>query len=70
LGLNLLTARQFVVLTYLADGYTDKELANLLGISAPTARHHVNAIIVRMGANNRTHAVALAYQRKLLKVDG
>jgi len=69
LGQELLTARQFEVLTYLTDGHTDKELAKLLGISAPTARHHVNAIIVRMGANNRTHAVALAYQRKMLKVD-
>jgi len=43
LGLKLLTARQFEVLTYLADGYTDKELANLRAM--PLAPPHAVGLI-------------------------
>ena len=47
------------VLTLLACGLTDKEVANKLHISDRTVQTHVSGILLRLGAKNRTHAVAL-----------
>lgn len=55
-----LTVRQVEVLHLLAEGYTNKEIAKSLDITERTAKAHVRAIFVALGAENRTQAVVNA----------
>lgn len=48
------------VLNLMAKGLTNAEIARVMGLSLPTARYHVSAILNKMGATNRTEACALA----------
>lgn len=50
----------------LADGLTNQEIGDDLFISVDTVKSHVKSMLVKVGARNRTHAVALAYHRGLL----
>jgi DNA-binding CsgD family transcriptional regulator len=61
-----LTAREREVLTLLARGLQLEEIAQELGIGAETARTHVRNATERLGALNRTHAVAIAIRKKLI----
>jgi DNA-binding NarL/FixJ family response regulator len=61
-----LTPRQLEVLQLVARGLPNKEIAASLGISARTAKYHVEAVLHRLGATNRTEAVAIATRRRLL----
>ena len=54
-----LTDREIEVLQCLAQGYTNKEAALHLGISAQTIKFHVSSIFSKMGVNNRTEAVSV-----------
>ena len=58
-----LTEREREVLTLLADGLTDRDIAERLYISPKTASHHVSAILGKIGARSRTEAVATALGR-------
>ena len=55
-----LTAREVQVLGYVADGNSNKQIAYILQISEQTVKNHVSAILRRLNANDRAHAVALA----------
>ncbi len=55
-----LTHRAVQILNCLALGDTDKQIANHLQISVKTVNHHVNHILVKLKATNRTHAVVKA----------
>jgi len=55
-----LTRRQGEVLSYIAQGYTDKEIAASLVLSVNTVRRHVSNLFVSLNANTRAHAVAIA----------
>lgn len=59
---TLLTPRQDEVLSLLARGAADKEIARTLGISTATAQKHVANIRARLGVPNRAAAVALLGQ--------
>jgi DNA-binding NarL/FixJ family response regulator len=61
-----ITARERDVLTLLHAGRANKEIATALGISERTVKFHVTSILNKLGADNRTHAVALALQQKLI----
>ena len=61
-----LTPREMEVLQLLADGLTNKAIAQRLGISDHTVKFHVNAILGKLGAQSRTEAVVRATQRGLL----
>ena len=61
-----LTPREREVLTLLADGKTNKEIAELLSISTGTARLHVSNILGKLGVTNRTEAARLALQHNLV----
>jgi DNA-binding CsgD family transcriptional regulator len=54
-----LTRRQREVLDLLAAGRTDADIAATLHISPKTVGHHIAAILRKLGATNRAHAVAL-----------
>jgi two-component system response regulator DegU len=55
-----LTRRETQILTYIAEGHSNKEIAHILEISEQTIKNHVSAILRKLNANDRAHAVALA----------
>ena len=61
-----LTDRELEVLDLLAEGLSNAEIAQQLTISTSTAKHHVRAILSKLGAANRAGAVALAMQHDLI----
>ena len=61
-----LTERELEVLRLLAQGMPNKEIAANLVISERTAKFHISSIMGKLGATNRTEAVALAAQKGLI----
>jgi len=71
LGENIvvpLTQRERQILTYVADGNTNKRIASILEISEQTIKNHVSAILRKLNANDRAHAVVLAIRRGWIKL--
>ena len=68
LGREELTARELEVLTLVAKGSTNKEIAQALFISDKTARNHVTSCLVKLNANDRTEAVTNAIRRGLIRI--
>ncbi len=62
------TPRQAEVLASLSRGLTNADIACQLGICEARVEEHVKAILTKIGAANRTEAVALALQKHLLKL--
>ena len=61
-----LTARETEVLQLLAAGNTNLDIAERLVVTERTVKFHVSSILGKLGARNRTEAVAVARQRGLL----
>jgi DNA-binding NarL/FixJ family response regulator len=61
-----LSSREQEVLRHLVDGMTNKEIANLLGITEATVKCHVSTILMRLNVSDRTQAVVTALQRGLV----
>lgn len=61
-----LTRRQREVLQLFANGLATTEVAKRLGLSEETVRTHAKASLARIGARDRTHAVALAMRSSLI----
>ncbi len=59
---HALTRRQRQVFDLLAAGRSNREIAAGLNISPKTVGHHVEAILTKLGVDNRTRAVAYALQ--------
>ena len=55
------------ILEGLTRGLTNQDIAKELGIREDRVKDHVNAIFSRLGAANRTEAVAIAMRKYLLK---
>ncbi len=63
-----LTDRETEVLDLLAEGLSNREIGELLVISASTAKFHVRSILSKLGAQTRTEAVVLAARSGLLEL--
>lgn len=63
-----LSNRQQEVLQALGHGYTNRDIALQLGISSRSVEVHVNTLLAKIGAANRTEAVAIALRKHLLKI--
>jgi two-component system, NarL family, response regulator len=63
---NPLTQREQEILVLLAAGKTNPEIAEALYIAPGTVRVHVHAILHKLDARDRIHAVALAIQQQFL----
>jgi DNA-binding NarL/FixJ family response regulator len=61
-----LTRRQREILQLLADGGSTIVAARELGLSEETVKTHTKNILARLGARNRTHAVAIALRESLI----
>jgi DNA-binding NarL/FixJ family response regulator len=61
-----LSSRELEVLHLLAEGQTNRQIAERLFVTERTVKFHVSAILAKLGAGNRTEAVAFANQRGLL----
>jgi DNA-binding NarL/FixJ family response regulator len=66
--LEPLTAREREVLTLLAEGAGNKEVAAKLAISENTAKFHVSSILGKLGATTRTEAVTRGYRLGLILI--
>jgi DNA-binding NarL/FixJ family response regulator len=61
-----LTRRQREILQLLADGGSTAAAARELGLSEETVKTHTKNMLARLGARNRTHAVAIALRECLI----
>ena len=65
-----LSCRQVEILCKVAEGMSNKEIAAQLHVSDQTVKNHMTHILDRLYANDRTHAVVLAYRMGLLDLEG
>jgi DNA-binding NarL/FixJ family response regulator len=68
-GEHTLTERELEVLRQVAAGNANKVVASHLSISEDTVKCHVKAILAKLGANDRTHAVTIALKRGIISLD-
>lgn len=68
-GRSRLTDRERAVLSLIAKGKTNKEVANALGLSVNTINNYVAAILLKLGVDDRTAAVTVALHRGLVQLD-
>jgi len=66
-GLGVLTAREKEVLILVAEGRSNKDIADHLVISERTARTHVSHLLAKMGLSSRTQAALLAVKEGLVQ---
>jgi DNA-binding NarL/FixJ family response regulator len=64
-----LTPREVEVLSFVARGLANKEIAHKLGTANGTIKMHVQNILEKLGASDRTHAVTIAIERGILHLD-
>ncbi|MCI0477843.1 MAG: response regulator transcription factor, partial [Anaerolineales bacterium] len=64
-----LTERELAVLQHLANGKSNREIAETLFLSEGTVKNYVSTILGKLQANDRTHAAILALKRGLAKLE-
>ena len=65
-----LTDREKQVLKLVADGRSNKEVAELLGISVKTAMSHRERIMEKLGLHSRTELIRFAIKQGVIRVEG
>jgi DNA-binding NarL/FixJ family response regulator len=65
--LEELTDREQEILKLVADGTTNKEIGKHLGLAEDTIKKHVQSIIAKLGASDRTHAAMKAARSGLIQ---
>nr|WP_229506604.1 MULTISPECIES: response regulator transcription factor [unclassified Massilia] len=66
MGRSLLSEREAEVLCSAAAGNSNKRIALHLSISEETVKAHMRTILAKLGANDRTHAVTIAFKRGMI----
>lgn len=65
----MLTFKQRRILSLLANGYTYKEIQNVIPIASSTLKFHVSRIKENLGCRTKEQAVAIGIQKGIVKVD-
>ena len=63
-----LSSREKQILSYIALGQGNKQIAGDLGISEQTVKNHVTSILRRLEAKDRTEAVVIAIKQSLITI--
>jgi len=64
---NKLTARETEVLALMAEGLTNQQIAEVLSVAPSTIKSHVQNVILKLGASDRTQAAVLAVKSGIVK---
>jgi two-component system, NarL family, response regulator len=64
-----LTSREVEILALVAAGNSNKRIAGRLGITEGTVKGHLNSILGKLAADDRTEAVTRAVRRGILRLD-
>lgn len=67
--LDPLTARETQIVALIAEGLSNKEIGERLGIAEKTVRVHMTHILDKMGATDRTQLLIIAVQRGMIHLD-
>ena len=68
MGYEKLTAREVEVLRQVAEGNRNRDIAERLFISEETVKVHLKHIMEKLGANDRTQAIAIAVRRGIIQL--
>jgi len=63
---NALSPREISVLTLIAGGNANKEIAAQLSVGEESVKSYVRSILAKLGANDRTHAVTIGLKRGII----
>ena len=63
-----LTPRQIDILSSVTRGFTNADIAKQLGLQEQSVKEHISAIFAKIGAANRSEAVAITLRKQLLKI--
>jgi DNA-binding NarL/FixJ family response regulator len=64
-----LSSREIDVLRLIGAGNSNKQIADKLLIGETTVKNHVSSILLKLGANDRAHAVTIALQRGIIDLE-
>lgn len=62
-----LSARQMEVLRWMAEGFTNEQIAERLVMKPATVATHITQVIKRLGAKNAKNAITVAFRRRLIQ---
>jgi two-component system NarL family response regulator len=65
----ILSAREQLILRYAAEGYGNKEIAARLQLGEGAVKSDLRRLMQRLGARDRTHAVAIALRHEIVVLD-
>ncbi len=63
-----LTRREYEVITLIAEGLNNKEIAEKLFISEKTVKNHVSNIFKKINVSDRTQAAIYAFKHNIKKL--
>ena len=63
----IVTAGIMLLLLLVAQGYANREIAKVLTLAEVTIKKHVQSIIAKLGASDRTHAAVAAVRMGLVE---
>ncbi len=62
-----LTERELTILSLVADGHPNKQIASQLTLSTDTIKAHLKSIFAKLGVDDRTEAVTVAVRRGFIE---